>query len=129
MAQNKETNARITQWFLELQHIRLKVEHRAGKLHGNADALSQRTECLCSIPSRGGQMLRGRVCGTPSLTWCPTEGAAISTKAQRWRRPLGQVVEGPYLPKETGGIQVRLMWLRGLTLCHGKPWPLSHPEY
>ena len=41
MAHSKDTNARITRWFLHLQDFKFTVEHRAGKLHGNADAMKK----------------------------------------------------------------------------------------
>ncbi len=37
----KESNARLTRWSLALQQYSFKVEHRAGRLHANADALSR----------------------------------------------------------------------------------------
>ena len=42
MARNKETNSRVTRWFLSLQAFNFHVVHRAGRNHGNADALSRR---------------------------------------------------------------------------------------
>lgn len=41
MAKNKETNSRITKWFLSLQPFNFSVVHRPGRHHGNADALSR----------------------------------------------------------------------------------------
>ena len=49
MALNKGKNARVSRWFLELQDFHFKVEHRPGKEHGNADALSRRHDCLWSV--------------------------------------------------------------------------------
>ncbi len=37
----KESNARLTRWSLALQQYSFRVEHRAGRLHANADALSR----------------------------------------------------------------------------------------
>ena len=34
-------NARLTRWSLSLQPYRFTVQHRAGSLNGNADALSR----------------------------------------------------------------------------------------
>ena len=42
MSRNKETNSRVTRWFLSLQAFNFHVVHRAGRNHGNADALSRR---------------------------------------------------------------------------------------
>ncbi|XP_026116332.1 uncharacterized protein LOC113094960 [Carassius auratus] len=41
MARAKDTNARITRWFLALQDFHFRVQHRAGAAHGNADGLSR----------------------------------------------------------------------------------------
>ena len=89
MARNKDTNARITRWFLELQDYQFKVEHRAGKKHGNADA---RAEALWSGPCGEGMDLRGRVCGTPSFPRGPTV-------ASHRRKQGGRVIHGVYLPR------------------------------
>lgn len=64
MCQAKERNARVTRWFLTLQNFKFTVEHRAGKLQGNADALS-RTYCLMADSVRPHRFeQRGRVCKT-----------------------------------------------------------------
>ena len=46
MAGAKDTNARVTRWFLALQDFRFRVDHRPGREHANADALSRRDTCL-----------------------------------------------------------------------------------
>ena len=51
MAGAKDTNARVTRWFLALQDFRFKVDHRLGREHANADALSRRDNCLGGSPS------------------------------------------------------------------------------
>lgn len=45
MSRNKGNNARVTRWFLSLQEFDFQVEHRTGRAHINADALS-RVHCL-----------------------------------------------------------------------------------
>lgn len=42
MAKAKETNARVTRWFLSLQEFSFQVQHREGTHSGNADGLSRR---------------------------------------------------------------------------------------
>jgi hypothetical protein len=42
MSRNKDSNARITCWFLSLQLFAFSVVHRSGATHGNVDALSRR---------------------------------------------------------------------------------------
>ena len=37
----KDNNPRLTRWYLFLQPYQFEVEHRPGKLNGNADALSR----------------------------------------------------------------------------------------
>ncbi|KAL0148266.1 hypothetical protein M9458_056412, partial [Cirrhinus mrigala] len=41
MARAKETNARVTRWFLTLQDFHFEVRHRAGATNNNADGLSR----------------------------------------------------------------------------------------
>ncbi len=41
MARAKDTNARVTNWFLALQDFHFVVRHRAGAAHANADGLSR----------------------------------------------------------------------------------------
>jgi hypothetical protein len=63
MKQNKERNARVTRWFLSLQNFSFKVEHRPGKLQGNADALS-RVYCMVTKNAQTfGLKKRGGICG------------------------------------------------------------------
>lgn len=59
MARGKDTNDRVTRWFLSLQ--RFPVIHRSGAQHGNTDALSRRDVnlALSMPPSQSG--LRGGV--------------------------------------------------------------------
>ena len=41
MATAKDTNARVTRWFLALQDYRFQVVHRPGRAHTNADGHTQ----------------------------------------------------------------------------------------
>ncbi|KAI2644034.1 Retrovirus-related Pol polyprotein from transposon 17.6 [Labeo rohita] len=41
MVHAKDTNARVTRWFLALQDFNFEVHHRAGAAHANADGLSR----------------------------------------------------------------------------------------
>ncbi len=41
MARAKDTNARVTRWFLALQDFHFDVRHRAGTAYANADGLSR----------------------------------------------------------------------------------------
>ncbi|XP_067305997.1 uncharacterized protein [Pseudorasbora parva] len=41
MARAKDTNARVTRWFLALQDFHFEVQHRAGAANANADGLSR----------------------------------------------------------------------------------------
>uniref|UniRef100_A0A9J8CAA1 ribonuclease H n=1 Tax=Cyprinus carpio carpio TaxID=630221 RepID=A0A9J8CAA1_CYPCA len=41
MARSKDTNARVTRWFLALQDFHFEVRHRAGAANANADGLSR----------------------------------------------------------------------------------------
>ncbi|XP_077940886.1 uncharacterized protein LOC144385036 isoform X1 [Gasterosteus aculeatus] len=62
MAKNKETNRRITRWFLSLQAFNFSVVHRAGKSHSNADALSRRDAFYTSYTSTRTSVSRGGMC-------------------------------------------------------------------
>ena len=108
MSRNKETNARVTRWFLSLQPFAFSVVHRSGAAHGNADALSRRDALggWAAPPSRS--ELRGRVCDSrqrslrgevrehryvpfPTFTLMPKYGvplqsAKVTTPAPRWQR-------------------------------------------
>ena len=46
----KDNNPRLTRWYLFLQPYQFEVEHRPGKLNGNADALSR-----SSLPMRSSE--------------------------------------------------------------------------
>ena len=76
MAKNKETNSRVTRWFLSLQPYNFSVIHRPGRRHGNADALSRRDAFWSSftLPRTAGP--GRRMCGITR----------------------GHVVEGHYIP-------------------------------
>ena len=59
MANNKDMNARITRCSLHLQDFKFTVEHRAGKLHVNTDAMSRRDDCCWSVAPHRGSEVRG----------------------------------------------------------------------
>ena len=63
MARNKDTNDRVTRWFLELQDYHFKVEHRPGRKIPHADALSRVYENDENEASGGTGKLGGRICG------------------------------------------------------------------
>ena len=85
MATAKDTNARVTRWFLALQDYRFKVDHRPGREHANANALSRRDACLWAIRGAPGLHQRVEECGNLART-------------QRPGKPRGQVIQGVYLP-------------------------------
>ena len=66
MATAKDTNARVTRWFLALQDYRFKVDHQPGREHANADALSCQDACLWAVGGGPGLHLRGEECGNPA---------------------------------------------------------------
>ncbi|XP_068097047.1 uncharacterized protein [Hyperolius riggenbachi] len=64
MKQNRGTNARVSRWFLSLQEFNFLVEHRPGKEHQNADALS-RVHCMVgqsASTASSGLRQRGGIC-------------------------------------------------------------------
>ena len=105
MSRNKDKNARVTRWFLELQDYNFKVEHRPGKCIPHADALSRMFEAeMSEVPPPGSELGRG-VCGMTvdrSLTGEPAASRESHcdsrAKSHRPRRRLGLVVDGRYLP-------------------------------
>ena len=94
MATAKDTNARVTRWFLALQDYRFRVDHRPGREHANADALSRRDACLWAIRGAPGLHQRVEECGNPDRT-------------QRPWKPRGQVIQGIYLPSPLEGARDR----------------------
>ncbi|XP_077962421.1 uncharacterized protein LOC144410313 isoform X1 [Gasterosteus aculeatus] len=67
MAQAKDSNARVTRWFLTLQDYKFTVEHRPGKEHANADALSRRDVCMWAGRRGPGFLLGWGSCGNPRV--------------------------------------------------------------
>ena len=63
MSRNKDTNDRVTRWFLELQDYHFTVEHRPGRKIPHADALSRLYEKDEKEASGGTGKLGGRMCG------------------------------------------------------------------
>ena len=95
MAGAKDTNAGVTRWFLALQYFRFTVDHRPGREHANADALSRRDACLGGFP--GDQRLEQAVeeCGIPPLKPRPEQAR-------------GTVEDGVYRPHPPAGDGERL---------------------
>ena len=81
-------------WFLALQDYRFRVDHRPGREHANADALSRRDACLWAIRGAPGLHQRVEECGNPDRTQQP------------WK-PRGQVIQGIYLPSPLEGARDR----------------------
>ena len=57
----KDTKARLTHWALILQPYSYKILHKAGALHGNADALSRMSQFKEKPQAESGGMLRTTV--------------------------------------------------------------------
>ena len=106
MRQNKHTNARVTRWFLSLQEFNFVVEHRPGRQHQNADALS-RVHCMVStrclqhlrVEAEGGDMYRTPGLGPGRVLYSTTIWAMVPLIA-------GRVFRGS--PKVGEGFQVRV---------------------
>lgn len=83
LRQGKGNNARVTRWFLALQEFKFVVEHRPGRLHQNADALS-RVHCLSSTVASTSMALghRGGIC-TGRRGWV-LEGRYVSPLFGLW---------------------------------------------
>ena len=96
MATAKDTNARVTRWFLALQDYRFQVVHRPGRAHGNADALSRRDACLGLTGGTPGLLLRMGVCGNPT---------PLARGQPLQHPPRGRVVEGRYIPLHPAALE------------------------
>ena len=110
MAGAKDTNARVTRWFLALQDFRFTVDHRPGREHTHADALSRRDTCL------------GGFLGYPRPEQA-VEECVIPPLKPRPGRGRGTVVDGVYRrhPPDGGREQpFRLAGGRGAMLKAGR---------
>ena len=126
MASAKDTNAWVMRWFLALQDFHFKVDHRLGKEHANADALSHRDACLgwtpvdqrlqqavkeCDnpLPTRGirGLVVDGvyrRTCCTTGLYYCKLVSSYISVH-------VSEIVYARLVVLETGlGLETTFSW-------------------
>ncbi len=57
----KENNSRLTRWSLALQPFQFSIQHRAGKINGNADALSRAPMALrqdIPVAKEGGRSVK-----------------------------------------------------------------------
>ena len=109
---HKETNSRVTRWFLSLQGFNFSVIHRPGQRHGNADALSHWDAFWASFsllrtsgPGRGmcgitrGQVLEGCCIPLQALLQPNKMAAAHTTLPSRLHssdrcRCLGHLIKG-----------------------------------
>ena len=75
IAKTKESNSRVTRCFLGLQPFNFSVNHRPGRSHGNADALSRRDALWSSfnLPRTSGP--GGGMCGI--MRGCVVEGRYV----------------------------------------------------
>ncbi|KAI2659392.1 Retrovirus-related Pol polyprotein from transposon 17.6 [Labeo rohita] len=72
MARAKDTNARVTRWFLALQDFHFEVRHRAGAANANADGLSRLWTAYAGLS------------GESASPWQPTKGTCThSPQADR----------------------------------------------
>ncbi|KRX35647.1 Retrovirus-related Pol polyprotein from transposon [Trichinella murrelli] len=71
----KEREWRVARWLESLAHFDFEVEHRAGRLHGNADALSRTSYTQC------GRLVKGSACAVQAAQ-LRTEDVAQSFKDQ-----------------------------------------------
>ena len=107
MAKSKDTNKRITRWFLELQDYNFEVEHKPGKDIPHADALSrlyeeERQVCGPAANLTGG-MCGGSFRHRPPGRPCTSEKRTLDGRARPSRAAhyVGQVIEGRYMPAHT----------------------------
>lgn len=94
MSRAKDTNARVTRWFLALQDFDFHVEHRPGRAHANADALSRRDACYWAVHGDPGFLLGVGKCGNPTLRQPLNSDPPLGRQCPRMR---GHVVNGRYV--------------------------------
>ena len=88
MASAQDTKARVTRWFLALQDFQFKVDHRLGREHANADALSRRDTCLGGFPIYQRPKQAVKECGIPLLKPRPGWVRGIVMDGVYRRHPL-----------------------------------------
>ena len=103
MSTSKDTNARVTRWFLALQDYNFKVEHRPGKEMAHADALS-RMHDEDEVP-RPSVEQRGGICGVSLGDRRPgkhhhRDGSRERDRELRPRLSLGAVIDSRYHPNQ-----------------------------
>ena len=116
----RDTNARVTPWFLALQDFGFKVDHRPGREHGNAcaDALSRRDTCLGGFPVYLRPEQAVEECGIPPLKPRPGRVRAVLLDGVYRRHPLTGHREHHFsLPNQRDGEH----------LTGGRTRPGSHP--
>ncbi|XP_003370080.1 transposon Ty3-I Gag-Pol poly protein [Trichinella spiralis] len=95
----KEPEGQVARWLENLAELDFEVEHRAGRLHGNADALS-RTSCTQCGRLVKRQRMRSPGCPTPNrrLAGRPAGGPKDPTTAAMvgWRELAGGMSPGVY---------------------------------
>ncbi|CAB1435205.1 unnamed protein product [Pleuronectes platessa] len=89
------------------EDFKFTVEHRAGRLHGNTDAMSRRDDCLLSAAPHHGSELMGAVSLIVPHRWIEStrQSGAFLNLNQRIRRPdcLGLLRENQTLSKPVSG--------------------------
>ena len=96
MAGAKDTNARVTRWFLALQDFRFTVDHRPGREHANADALSRRDTCLGGFLGYPRPEQAVEECGIPPLKPWPGWGRGTVVDGVYRRHPPDGDREQPF---------------------------------
>ncbi len=113
MARAKDTNARVTRWFLALQDFHFDVRHRAGAANANADGLSRIWAAFAGLSGffppaapisplfrRASTTLRGGECDM-----CPEHLSASSWKRRRNTCPQSPRADRSRLRRISGELQ------------------------
>ncbi|KAI2658155.1 Transposon Ty3-I Gag-Pol polyprotein [Labeo rohita] len=121
MARAKNTNARVTRWFLALQDFHFVIKHRAGATNSNADGLSRIwaafaglsgvtphpppiSPLLTHLIHRTRSTLRGGECDErpaqlAASPWKPMR--STHSRSLRWNQPqLHLISQRPYKPQQ-----------------------------
>ncbi|KRZ49542.1 Retrovirus-related Pol polyprotein from transposon [Trichinella nativa] len=115
----REPEGQVARWLESLAELDFEVEHRAGRLHGNADALS-RTSC-----AQCGRLVEGSACAVQAAQLRTEDSMHDSRYAGHLgeRRTLARVRSRFYWPGMSGDVHT---WCRTCTQCARRKGPTKN---
>lgn len=143
----KEPQGQVARWLERLQEYDYTIEHRPGRQHGNADALSRRPrrhhgECPSCVPSARPQV--AAVAGLPTVhkqcegrdIWStaavaqaqredPDIGPVVAQLSQEWKKPTTEELQPMSRTTRAVWAQLDLLQLKGGVLYLQSPTDTS----